>query len=156
MVISKLVIARALYLLSFLPLTSSLQAETSLEPRQGGFDTSIWIFTFYGCQTPTAQTSIALMVSTISRLRVRVPLPTQAAYILVVHEAICWWQWYLCKPSHSCSTSGQYGMPTQSSPFLFWTFTSWLWDLCSPYLEKFLIYKDDSPSCGGSPPHFDV
>jgi hypothetical protein len=42
------VIARALYLLSFLPLISSLHAETSLKPRQGGFDTGIWIFTFYG------------------------------------------------------------------------------------------------------------
>lgn len=26
----------------------------------------------------------------------------------------------------------------------------------SPYLQKFLIYEDDCPSCGGSTPHFDV
>jgi hypothetical protein len=144
MAISKTFIFRTLYLLSLLPLISSLRTETSLKPRQGGFSTAIWIYTFYGWPD-----SYSASVDCTAAASHNPPEGSNTiAYPGCVHNGVT--------RGIYAGGDGSYDNPLTVAAYPGSTPISVCGVFYSPYLQKFLIYEDDCPSCGGSTPHFDV
>ena len=144
MAYSKGLIFYALYIFSLLPLISCSRAETSIKPRQGSYDTGIWIFTFYGwpdSYSPDVDCNAAANHNPPEG-------SSTIAYPGCVHLGNARGKY--------AGGDGSYGNPLTVAAHSGSTPIPQCGVFYSPYLSKFLIYEDDCPSCGGSTPHFDV
>ena len=136
-----------LSILILLPLVSGLpstSSETSLQARQGGYDTGIWIFTFYGWPD-----SFGPNVDCVTAANHNPPEGSNTvAYPGCVHLGNARGQF--------AGGSGSYDNPLTAAANQGSTPIPICGVFYSPYLQKFLIYEDDCPSCTESTPHFDV
>lgn len=113
------------------------------QARQGGYDTGIWIFTMYGWPD-----SYSASVDCVSAAKHNPPEGSSTiAHLGCVHLRNA-------RGKHA-GGSGTYENPLTVAAYPGSTPIPICGVFC-PYLQKFLIYEDDCPSCKGSTPHFDV
>ncbi len=149
MICKKNFLATALQLLIFTSTTTAIPSisiadSAALEPRQGGYNTGIWILTFYGYPD-----SYSAAIDCTSAANHNPPQGSNTiAYPGCVHLGNARGKY--------AGGDGSYNNPLTVAAYPGKVPIPKCGVFFSPYLRKFLIFEDYCPSCTESTPHFDV